>query len=397
MYDCDILISGGGIAGLTAAAAFGAAGFQVICVEPQLSSQQTDRGAADLRSTALLQPARHLLEGAGIWPALEPNTVPLEVMRICNATLGTEHRITQSQSFHAREISDLPFGWNVPNRVLKQVLTEHLATLPNVDHRQGLGATSLTTRLNAGYVRLSDGTRICTRLVLAADGRNSPMRQAAGIGVTIRRYGQKALVFTVTHEKPHENTSIEIHKTGGPFTLVPLADIAQSPASAVVWMDDGAAQVQRRSQTAAHFEQEISERSCHVLGALKLASERTIWPIIAQRSQAIIAQRLALIAEAAHVVPPIGAQGLNMSLADIQVLLESAIAQPEALGSAAMLASYSRKRMADIALRHAGIGVLNRVSQAHDSFGQNLRSMGLDHLHGSHFLRRNLMRLGLGA
>ena len=128
------------------------------------------------------------------------------------------------------------------------------------------------------------------------------MREAAGIGVHTKRYGQKALAFAVTHPEPHDNVSTEVHQTGGPFTLVPLPDHQGQPCSAVVWMDDGQKSLARCGAEIPAFEQEMTARSCGVLGPLTLASPRSIWPIISQRAERLSGERIALVAEAAHVL-----------------------------------------------------------------------------------------------
>ncbi|MEO0504468.1 MAG: FAD-dependent monooxygenase, partial [Pseudomonadota bacterium] len=200
---CDILISGGGIAGLAAAAAFGSAGFSVICVDPAPPITDRDTDGADMRTTAMLQPARDLLQAAGVWEALAPHGAALEVMQIVDAG-GSDGTARTAKAFRANDVSDLPFGWNFQNWRLRQVLVARLDALETVDFRPGVGAETLLTRTAEARVGLSDGTRIRTRLVIAADGRTSPMRAAAGIGVQTRRYGQKALAFAVTHPTPHD-------------------------------------------------------------------------------------------------------------------------------------------------------------------------------------------------
>mgnify|MGYP003647439791 CR=1 FL=1 len=395
-FDCDILISGGGIAGLTAAAAFGDAGFSVVCVDPAPPVTERDAAGADMRSTALLQPARALLERVGIWPVLAPHATPLQVMRIVDAG-GEVAEPRVIRNFDAADISDAPFGWNFPNWLLRRELVGRLAELETVDFRPGTGTTSLFTRTAGARVGLGDGSRVTARLVIAADGRDSPMRRAAGIDVTTRRYGQKALAFAVTHPIPHDNVSTEVHRTGGPFTLVPLPDRDGLPCSAVVWMDDGPVQARRAEADTAGFDEEISARSCHLFGPLTLASPRALWPIISQRADRMSGERLALIAEAAHVVPPIGAQGLNMSLADLEALLTLAEKNRDTLGEPAMLEAYHRARHADIELRLRGIDMLNRASQASSPLARDARAMGLNALHGFAPLRRTLMQMGLGT
>lgn len=396
MSDCDILISGGGIAGLTAAAAFGSAGFKVICVDPALPVIDRDDPEADLRSTALLQPARALLDHAGVWDRLVPHAAALQVMRIIDA--GREGGAPGVRyDFNAADISDDPFGWNFPNWLLRRELLSRLDDLPTVDFRPGTATAALFTRTGQARVGLTDGTRIETRLVIAADGRGSPMRRAAGIGVRRTRYGQKALAFAVTHPVPHQNVSTEIHRSGGPFTLVPLPDREGMPCSAVVWMDDGPRTIARAALDETAFNAEASARSCHILGPLSVAGRRQVWPIISQHAERLHGERLALIAEAAHVIPPIGAQGLNMSLTDITTLLALADKDPDNLGDAQMLEAYTKARHGDIMRRLRGIDLLNRASQANAPLVREARAAGLDLLHGLSPVRKLLMQAGLGV
>ncbi|XDA99405.1 UbiH/UbiF family hydroxylase [Sulfitobacter sp. LCG007] len=392
---CDIVICGGGIAGLAAAAAFGSAGFRVICVDP--ARPVTDAGAegADLRTTAMLQPARDLLEAAGLWERLAPHAAALRIMRIVDAGDGAG-RPQALRDFDSADISDSPFGWNFPNWLLRREMVARIGALENVDFRPGLSATGLFTRTGEARVTLSDGVELRARLVIAADGRGSPMRLAAGIPVTTRRFGQKALAFAVSHPIPHDGVSTEIHRSGGPFTLVPLPDRDGMPSSAVVWMEDGPEAQRLAALDVAGFEAAASARSCHLLGPLTLVSRRSLWPIISQQAARLSAERLALVAEAAHVMPPIGAQGLNMSLADIATLLDLARKRPDDLGGSEMLDAYHRARIGDIRLRVEGVSLLNRASQASNPALRGARALGLDLLHGSAPLRQRLMRLGLG-
>ncbi len=393
---CDILISGGGIAGLTAAAAFGTAGFDVVCVDPAPPVTGRDEAGADMRSTAMLQPARRVLEAAGVWDGLAEHAAPLQVMRIIDAG-GEVAEPRVVKSFDAADISEQPFGWNFPNWLLRRVLVARLDALDCVDFRPGTGTTSLFTRTGSAKVGLTAGGPVTARLVIAADGRGSPMRQAAGIEVSTSRYGQKALAFAVTHPVPHDNVSTEIHRTGGPFTLVPLPDLDGMHCSAVVWMDDGPKTMARAAADVEAFEAEMSERSCYQFGPLTLVTPRNVWPIISQQAERLSGQRLALIAEAAHVLPPIGAQGLNMSLADTATLLELAVARPEGLGDAAMLEAYHKARHGDIALRVRGIDLLNRASQASAPLARDARAAGLNALYAMAPVRRMLMQMGLGV
>ena len=391
--ETDIVIAGGGVAGLTAAAAFGTAGFRVTIVDPTPPITSRDQEGSDLRTTAFLQPARNFLEAAGLWPRLAPEAAPLQVMRIVD--LGTDAPVTRD--FNAADISELPFGWNLPNWLLRREMVARLEELPNVDFRPGVGFKSMLARTAEVVVTLSDGSQLSARLLIGADGRNSAVRQAAGIGAKTTRYGQKAQTFAVTHDAPHDNISTEVHRAGGPFTLVPLPDHDGKPCSAVVWMEHGAEANRLAALDDAEFEAAANDRSGLLYGPLKLATRRTVWPIISQIADELTAPRTALVAEAAHVMPPIGAQGLNMSLKDLSCLLDLATEQPDQLGAPAMLDTYARKRHPDIKLRVTGIDALNRASMAGNPLAQTLRTKGIEALYGVAPVRRSLMQLGLGA
>jgi len=389
------LVSGGGLAGLTTAAVFGAAGFDVICVDPVPPHQDNADRIADLRTTAILQPGRNLLEQAGVWHRFEAHAQPLQVMQIVDVG-GPDPTPRVVRRFDAQDISGLPFGWNLPNRLLHRVLAAHLDGLDNVTVQPGIGVAALLARTGMARVRLTDGGRITCRMVIAADGRHSVTRMAAGIGVTTTRYGQKALAFAVTHPIPHENMSTEIHRSGGPFTLVPLPDRDGMPCSAVVWMQDGPTALQLSRIGIPAFESAMTERSCSLFGPLTLVSRRSLWPVISQIAQRLDGRRVALVAEAAHVVPPIGAQGLNTSLADVQTLRDLAVQSPQDLGSSDMLKAYHKLRYADIRMRVIGVDLLNRASQAAAQPLRDARAAGLRALYAAKPLRKTLMQMGLG-
>lgn len=393
--ETDIVISGGGVAGLTAAAAFGTAGFRVICVDPTPPVTSATAAGADLRSTAFLQPSVSVLEEAGLWTRLAPHAAALQTMRIIDAG-GAEAEPRLIKDFNASDVSDLPFGWNLPNWLLRREMVARLADLPNVDFRPGTGTKALLTRENEALVTLSDGSNLRARMVIGADGRGSPVRQALGIPVTTLRYGQKALTFVVAHPIPHQNISTEIHRSGGPFTLVPLPDHDGMPSSAVVWMETGPNIQRLAALPTPEFEAEINQRSCHVLGPLTLVSGRGTWPIISQIAARMTGERTALMAEAAHVVPPIGAQGLNMSLADLAALLDLAKAAPDRIGGQDMLDRYHKTRHLDIQARVTGIDMLNRASMMGAQGLRNLRAGALNGLYAVTPIRKTLMRAGLG-
>lgn len=389
----DILVSGGGIAGMVAAAAFGSAGFRVLCVDPAPPVTEESATGSDLRSTAFLQPSIGILAEAGLWDMLAPHATPLQIMRIVDAG-GARPEARLVREFDASEISERPFGWNLPNWLLKREISARLAQLQNVEFRPGTGTADLVARETGAIATLSDGTRVHARLVVGADGRNSPVRQALGIGVRTIRYGQKALAFSVTHDRPHDNISTEVHRSGGPFTLVPLPDRDGLHSSAVVWLERGPEIARLSALPREDFQAAMNARSAGVLGHLTQATRLTTWPIISQIADAFTGPRTALIAEAAHVVPPIGAQGLNMSLADLASLLELSRNDP---GSADSLAAFARNRRPEALARLTGIDALNRASMVTARPLRDLRAVMLGSLYASGPVRRLMMRAGLGA
>ncbi|MFO1141102.1 MAG: UbiH/UbiF family hydroxylase [Amaricoccus sp.] len=395
--EVDVLVAGGGVAGLAAAAAFGAAGFRVLCVDPVPPVTSAEAEGSDLRSTAFLMPAVGFLAEAGLWDRLAPHAAPLKTMRIVDAG-GDEGVVRETADFEAKELGQEAFGYNLPNWLIRREMVARLSALPGAELRAGVRVERVTPRTDAALATLSDGARVRAALVVAADGRDSAVREAVGIGVRRWGYGQKAVVFAVTHELPHDNVSTEIHRSGGPFTLVPLA--GEGTASAVVWMEAGPRAAELAAMSEDAFAAALAARACGVAGAIRLASPRRLWPIVAQAAARLDGPRTALVAEAAHVVPPIGAQGLNMSLADVATLLDmcrDARARGDDIGAPELLARYHRARHPDILLRMAGLDLLNRAAMAGAGPLRDLRRAGLATLHGIGPVRRAAMRLGLGA
>jgi len=388
----EILVAGGGPAGLIAAAAFGAAGRRVLCVDPAPPVTAEADAGADLRTTAFLTPSLAVLRAAGLWDRLAPHAMALQVMRIVDAG-GRAPAARLTCNFDAADVSTEPFGWNLPNWLIRREALARLAELPQVRFRPGLAVAGLAARDDRAVATLSDGSRVAARLVVAADGRDSAVRRALGIGVTTRRYGQKALAFAVTHERPHGNVSTEIHRSGGPFTLVPLPDRDGRPCSAVVWLERGPEVLRLAALPPEAFADELNARSAGILGRLTPVTRLSVWPIISQIADRFAGPRTALMAEAAHVVPPIGAQGLNMSLADLAELLALSADEP---GSRESLDAYDRRRRPEVRARLLGIDALNRASMAGARPLRDLRAAGLGLLYGLGPVRRLAMRAGLG-
>lgn len=394
MEQTDILVAGGGIAGLAATARLAAAGARVICVDPQPADASTDR-----RTTAFLQPAVATLTAAGAWERMATGAAELRVMRLVDAG-GRERAVRESADFEAREVGQGLFGWNVPNAAARAALVRTVAESERARLIDGTRVTGVLARTAHALVRLSDGRQVQARLVVAADGRDSGLREAAGIGVSRWHYGQKALVFAVTHQAPHGGVSTEIHRSGGPLTLVPMPDEDDRHRSSVVWMVPGPRAAELEALDDGALGAEITAETMGLFGPLAVAGPRAVWPIIGQLAHRMTAERLCLIAEAAHVVPPIGAQGLNMSLADVEelaALIEPRLAAGGDIGAPNLLAAYERARLPAMATRAAGIHALNRTAQVEAQPLRDLRRLGLKAIHDVPPVRRLAMRLGLGV
>ena len=392
----DIFISGGGIAGLTAALTLSHLGFRVSVADPTPPASNAETTGADLRSTAFLQPARELFEEADLWASLAPHATPLETLAVIDCT-GNPPVPRTERAFKSSDLGAPAFGWNLPNWLTRKVLTERLQATENADLLLGVGFRSILTREREAIVTLTEGSRLRAKLAIAADGRASPLRDALGITTDITRYGQKALAFVVTHPEPHQNVSTELYLSGGAFTLVPLPDVAGTPASAVVWMNNGAEAARLMALEPDDFSEAATIRSCNALGPLTLASQRTSWPVVTQRATRLTAERSAIIAEAAHVMPPIGAQGLNTSLHDVRALVDLAKEAPDQIGNRHWLDQFEKRRHRDITARAKVIDLYNRVCRSEAPPIQALRSLGLTLVHDVAPLRQGVMRAGLGG
>jgi len=378
--ETSVLVAGTGPAGLASALAFHAAGFAVVLVGPPANR-------ADRRTTALMIPALRLLERLGVLAALEDEAAPLRAMRIVDAT----RRLVRSPTvtFHAGEIDEAWFGLNIPNAVLNGAL-EDAVVAAGIDWRRTTvaqwqpGPETVTADL-------ADGTTVAARLAVGADGRASPAREAAGITVSARAFPQAALVTCFAHDRPHGDISNEFHTETGPFTQVPLP----GRRSSLVWVVRPAEADELAALPAPELSRRIEEKMQSMLGSVTVDTPPQVYPLSVSLPRSFAARRIALVGEAAHAFPPIGAQGLNLGLRDVDQLVEIASEWRDDPGASAALSAYSARRRPDILARTGAVSLLNRSLLSDLLPAQLLRGVGLGALGGFAPLRALFMREGL--
>lgn len=377
----NIIVAGTGPAGLICSLALAQAGFQVDLVGPGANTN-------DRRTTALMAPALKFLAGLGILEGMEPRAAALRVMRIVDAT----SRLIRSPivTFHASEIGEPFFGLNIPNSELNGCLDQAVAAEPKITRHPSL-VEQWKQEPGRIVAVLPDGTELSAALAVAADGRNSPARAAAGISTSTRNFPQAALVFSFSHARPHGFISTEFHTETGPFTQVPLP----GNRSSLIWVVKPETANELAALDDAELSLRVEQRMQSMLGRVSVEPGRQIYPLSATLPARFAQNRIALVGEAAHVFPPIGAQGLNLGIRDIQQLVETTTLHRSDPGEATALAAYDSKRRPDILARTGAVNLLNRSLLSNMLPAQMVRSAGLGVLGSFAPLRALFMREGL--
>jgi 2-octaprenyl-6-methoxyphenol hydroxylase len=380
----DVVVVGGGPAGLATAIAVAQTGASTALIARRAPY-------ADNRTTALLGGSVDLLVQLEVWPRCKDQAAALHAMRLVDDT-GRLIRAPEVR-FSSAEIGLEEFGYNIENRLLIAALEARAAELSDLVRFDDEAETVSPQEADVA-IRTGQGQSISARLVAAADGRQSLCREAAGITVSRRELKQTALTFNVGHSRPHRNISTEFHTTHGPCVFVPLP----GDRSSVVWVGAPAEAERLMALSDEELSAAAEQQSHSILGRIHVEPGRHLFPLAIEQPRQFAQHRVALVGEAAHVVPPIGAQGLNMGLrdaADVAGIVREAMAAGEDPGSPQVLRRYDATRRADIASRTFAIDIANRSLLSDFLPVQTLRAAGL-HLIGSVGpLRRLAMREGL--
>jgi 2-octaprenyl-6-methoxyphenol hydroxylase len=378
----EVVIVGGGPAGLTAGIALASAGVETVLVADGSSGP-------DHRTTALLAGSVTALTTLGVWEHCHAHGAALRTMRIVDDTA----RLLRAPEvcFAASEIGLDSFGHNIENRFLLAALSTRargLAALTRIEDE----AVRVDITSQGVTVHLKNGSAVTARLAIGADGRRSLCRAAAGIDTRRRGYAQTALTCNLRHSRPHHDTSTEFHTESGPFTLVPLP----GSRSSLVCVIEPADVARLAALADAELAREIERRSHAVLGKIEIEPGRGVFPLALETAARTAARRVVLIGEAAHVIPPIGAQGLNLGLRDAATIAELVVAAHRDGGDVGELTDrYDRLRRADVTSRTLAVDVLNRSLLSDFLPLQGARGLGLFLLERVGPLRRAVMREGV--
>ncbi len=396
--DVDVCVVGAGPVGGTLACRLAAGGVRVAVID-RAALPPMEHPDFDGRAYAIAAGSRRLLQAAGVWEALPQAPSPILDIRVSDGRVGRQAS-SLFLHFDHTDVGDQPFGWMVEARALRVALNAHMHEAPGLVVHAPAEATA-ERRTDGAVVQVSAGPRIACRLVVAAEGRGSPLREQAGIAVTRVPYRQRGIVSAVAHERPHHNTALEHFLPGGPFAQLPMGPTEGAPnVSAIVWTERSAAADRVIALDDAAFGHEVARRLGGHLGAVRPIGRRWIYPLSAMHAQRYVDTRLALVGDAAHGIHPIAGQGLNLGFRDVMALSDLVIAAVQAgadPGAAALLAQYQRRRRPDNLLMLAATDVLDRLFSTDNPLLRAARDIGIAGVHRMPRLKRLFMRQAMGG
>jgi len=348
----DCIVAGGGLAGMSTALALDQGGLRVAVVDVA-DLPATLAPAFDGRASAVGSASARLLQAVGMWRHVE------EAQPIWEIRVVDQHSPLHLH-FDGRDDAGEPLGYIVENRWLRHGLMREAANRPGLVLRAPDRLAEVTRTAGGVTARLASGLTLAAPLILACEGRRSPLREAAGIRMAQWDYHQVAIIVTVDHERPHGGIAHEIFLPGGPFAILPLT----GNRSSIVWTVRPAEAPAIMALPRRAFDAEIAKRFGDFLGRIEVQAQRWSYPLTYQQSERYIDQRLALVADAAHGIHPIAGQGLNMGWRDIAALAEVLIEAARLgldIGDETVLERYQRWRRTDNVIEGAATDALNRL------------------------------------
>ena len=398
MREVDVCVVGAGPVGGTLACRLAEGGARVAVVD-RADLPPMEHPDFDGRAYAVAAGSRRLLEAAGIWAKLPLPVCPIEDIRVSDGRIGQQASPLHLHFDH-REAGDEPFGWMVEARSLRVALNAHLRSQPNLDVHAPAEARVMREAEGA-VVEVSGGARFRCKLVVAAEGRQSTLRQQAGIRVTTVPYKQRGLVAAIAHEKPHHNLALEHFLPAGPFAQLPMVGIEGAPhVSAIVWTEGAALADRIYATDDTVFAREILRRMGPHLGAVRPIGRRWQYKLSAMHAQRYVDTRLVLVGDAAHGIHPIAGQGLNLGFRDVLALSDlvlGAIRSGGDVGAPALLAEYQRRRRGANLLMLGATDALDRLFSTDNVLVRSVRDLGLAGVQRMPGLKRLFMRQAMGA
>jgi 2-octaprenyl-6-methoxyphenol hydroxylase len=396
----DVCVVGAGPVGGTLACRLAVLGVRVAVID-RASLPPMEHPDFDGRAYAIAAGSRAVLQAARLWDALPQTPCPIAQIRVSDGRVGrpASPLFLHFDPAEAGPSAPEAFGWMVEARSLRQALNARLHALPEI--RVFAPAIAEVVRHAEGAsVQIADGPRIDCRLVVAAEGRASPLREQAGITVGRLPSRQTGLVGAIAHERPHLNTAVEHFLPAGPFAQLPMSATEQAPhVSAIVWTEREAVAARLLSLDDAAWGQEIARRLGPHLGAIRPIGRRWSYPLAAMHAARYTDTRLALVGDAAHGIHPIAGQGLNLGFRDIAslaALVEEAVSTGADPGAPALLARYQRQRRPDTLLMLAATDALDRLFSSDRRVLRLARDIGIATVHRMPRLKRLFMRQAMG-
>ena len=373
-YDADILIIGGGLVGLTAALACAHKGASIILMDAEDPAKHLEAGF-DGRASAIAASSYQMYRHLGIAKALEKagQVQPITDILISDGDLATGTS-PLTLHFDSQDAGDAPMGYMMENRHLRIALINAVKTHKAITLLAPVRLNHIDNDPDGITAHLQNGKSLSAQALIAADGRNSFCRKQAGIGVNLLPYDQKAIVTTVSHEKPHEGVAHELFLPSGPFAILPIP----GNRSSIVWSDKSRAVDAAMALDDDAFMAELARRFGDVYGEIALAAPRWAYPLSLQMADRYVEGRMALIGDAAHAIHPIAGQGLNMGLRDAAALADVVMeARSTGQDLSTQLGTYALWRNADNRILAGSTDIFNRLFSNNIAPIKHLRRLGL--------------------